>query len=92
MFALFTNHSRGSFNNRLCNLILQDMKTNMGTLDKIIRVIVAIIGGLLVYYDVVVGIYSYIVLAIVAVFLLTSLVGFCPLYGLFGMNTCKVKK
>ncbi|NNE02663.1 MAG: DUF2892 domain-containing protein [Eudoraea sp.] len=68
------------------------MKTNMGTLDKIIRVIVAIIGGLLVYYDVVVGVYSYIVLAVVAVFLLTSLIGFCPLYGLFGMNTCKAKK
>jgi len=90
--ALFADYSDGSFCNRLYNLIQLDMKTNMGTLDKVIRVIVAIIGGLLVYYDVVVGVYSYIVLAIVAIFLLTSLIGFCPLYGLFGMNTCKVKK
>lgn len=92
MSALFADHSSGSFCNRLYNLIQLNMKTNMGTLDKIIRVLVAVIAGLLVYYDVVVGVYSYILLAIVAVFLLTSLIGFCPLYGLFGMNTCKVKK
>ncbi len=68
------------------------MKTNMGTLDKIIRVIVAVIAGLLVYYEVVEGVYSYILLAVVAIFLLTSLVGFCPLYSIFGLNTCSVKK
>jgi hypothetical protein len=67
------------------------MKTNMGTLDKIIRISVAVIASLLVYYDVVEGVLSYILLAVVAIFLLTSLVGFCPIYGLFGMNTCKVK-
>jgi len=64
----------------------------MGTLDKVIRVILAVVAGLLVYYDVVEGVWSYILLTITAVFLLTSLVGFCPLYGLFGLNTCQVKK
>jgi len=68
------------------------MKANMGTLDKVIRVILAVVAGLLVYYDVVEGVWSYILLTITAVFLLTSLVGFCPLYGLFGLNTCQVKK
>jgi hypothetical protein len=68
------------------------MKANMGTLDKVVRVILAVTAGLLVYYDVVEGVWSYILLTITAVFLLTSLVGFCPLYGLFGINTCQAKK
>jgi len=64
------------------------MKTNMGTLDKVIRVIVGLLAGALVYYDVVGGVYSYILLTITAIFLLTSLIGFCPLYGIFGISTC----
>jgi hypothetical protein len=68
------------------------MKTNMGTLDKIIRVMIAVAAGLLVYFEVVQGVYSYILLTVVAIFLLTSLVGFCPLYSLFGLNTCSVNK
>jgi hypothetical protein len=68
------------------------MKTNMGTIDKIIRVIIALVAGALVYYDVVSGAYAYILLTITAIFLLTSLIGFCPLYGMFGLNTCPVNK
>lgn len=74
------------------NLILLSMKTNMSAMDKIIRVIVAVAALLLVYFEVVQGVYSYILLAIVAIFLLTSLVGFCPIYSIFGLNTCTVKK
>ncbi|GGD55756.1 YgaP family membrane protein [Muriicola marianensis] len=68
------------------------MKKNMGALDKVIRVVIALVAAALVYYDVVEGMYSYILLTITAIFLLTSLVGFCPLYGLFGLNTCPVNK
>lgn len=68
------------------------MKTNMGTLDKVIRVVVALVAAALVYYNVVEGVFSYILLVITAIFLLTSLVGFCPLYGIFGINTCPVHK
>jgi hypothetical protein len=68
------------------------MKTNMGTWDRLIRVIIALVAAALVYYDVVEGVYSYILLAITAIFLLTSLVGFCPLYGIFGLNTCPAGK
>ncbi|WP_372974222.1 DUF2892 domain-containing protein [Muriicola sp.] len=68
------------------------MKKNMGALDKVIRVVIALVAAALVYYDVVGGMYSYILLTITAIFLLTSLVGFCPLYGLFGLNTCPVNK
>ncbi|WP_299160536.1 DUF2892 domain-containing protein [uncultured Eudoraea sp.] len=68
------------------------MKRNMGRIDKIIRFTVAVIIALLVYYEVVEGAISYILLAVAAVFVLTSLTGFCPLYGVFGLNSCKVKK
>ena len=64
----------------------------MGRIDKIVRFTVAVIIALLVYYEVVEGAISYILLAVAAVFVLTSLTGFCPLYGVFGLNSCKVKK
>ena len=67
------------------------MKKNMGTLDKIIRVVVALVAAALVYYEVVGGVTSYILLVVTAIFLLTSLIGFCPLYGIFGLNTCSVR-
>ncbi|MBT8281117.1 MAG: DUF2892 domain-containing protein [Muriicola sp.] len=67
------------------------MKKNMGALDKVIRIIVGLGAAALVYYEVVTGMYSYVLLAITAIFILTSLVGFCPLYGIFGLNTCPAK-
>ena len=57
-----------------------------------VRVILALIAGLLVYFGVVDGTISYILLALASVFVLTSLVGFCPLYGIFGVDTCRRKK
>ncbi|PWK24976.1 Protein of unknown function (DUF2892) [Maribacter polysiphoniae] len=64
----------------------------MGGIDKMVRVILALIAGLLVYFGVVDGTISYILLALASVFVLTSLVGFCPLYGIFGVDTCHRKK
>jgi hypothetical protein len=64
----------------------------MGRIDKIVRFTIAVIIALLVYYEVIEGTLSYILLAVAAVFVLTSLTGFCPLYGLFGLNSCKMKK
>ena len=67
------------------------MKTNMGGIDKIIRVVIALFIGILIMADVVSGTLA-IVLGIVAVILvLTSLIGFCGLYTVFGIKTCKRK-
>lgn len=63
----------------------------MGGLDKVIRVILALVAGLLVYFEVVEGALAYILLTIVGIFVITSLVGFCPLYGIFGINSCRAK-
>lgn len=68
------------------------MKGNMGRIDKILRFTLAVIIALLVYYDMVDGVLSYILLTVAAVFVLTSLTGFCPLYGLFGISSCRIKK
>jgi hypothetical protein len=68
------------------------MKKNMGNPDKIIRLIIA--GGIAILYftGVIHGIIGIVLLILAGVFVLTSLVGFCPLYTLFGMNTCPRKE
>lgn len=65
------------------------MKKNMGATDKYIRLFVAILLSVLVYFQVLEGTLAYIALGLGAVFVLTSMMSFCPLYTLFGINTCK---
>lgn len=64
------------------------MKTNMGTTDKIIRVVLAIIFAVLYFTGTVSGTPGIILLILGIVFLTTSTISFCPLYGLFGISTC----
>ncbi|MDX1350103.1 MAG: DUF2892 domain-containing protein, partial [Putridiphycobacter sp.] len=67
-------------------------KKNMGSKDKLIRTLVAVVIAILYFTNIITGTLA-IVLAILAIiFLLTSLVNFCPLYTLFGVNTCKTKE
>lgn len=68
------------------------MKVNMGNADRIIRLIIAAVVGVLFWQGVIEGILAYVLLALAVVFVLTSLVNFCPLYSIFGISTCKVKK
>jgi len=65
------------------------MKKNMGTSDKIIRIILALIFLGLYSTETISGTLGYIGLALASVFLLTSILNFCPLYTLFGIKTCK---
>ena len=67
------------------------MKANMGTADKIIRVLIAVIIGVLIYTNVLSGTLAIVLGVLGIVFLLTSLVSFCPLYTLVGIKTCKTK-
>ena len=68
------------------------MKKNIGSMDKGVRVSVAIIIALLYFFDVIQGTLAYVLMAIAIIFLVTSFINFCPLYALLGMNTCKVKE
>lgn len=64
----------------------------MGSIDKMLRVLIAIVIAVLYYTGTISGGTAAIVLlALAAVFLLTSLLNFCPLYTIFGINTCKKK-
>lgn len=67
------------------------MKKNMGSTDKTIRIIIALAVFALYYFNVIEGTLAYVLMAFAAIFVLTSLVSFCPLYTLFGINTCKTK-
>ncbi|WP_367203796.1 DUF2892 domain-containing protein [Algoriphagus sp.] len=61
----------------------------MGNTDRAIRLVVAAILISLYFSEVLVGTIGIIALIVGVVFTLTSLVGFCPLYSPFGLNTCK---
>lgn len=63
----------------------------MGGTDRMVRFILALIVLALFYFNVVQGTLAYVLLALSGIFVLTSLVSFCPLYTLFGLNTCKLK-
>jgi hypothetical protein len=65
------------------------MKKNMGTADKVIRILVAVVVVVLYFTHVISGTLAYILLALAAIFVLTSLAGFCPLYLPFRINTSK---
>ena len=67
------------------------MKKNMGTADKMIRIVVALVLALLVYFKVVEGTLAIVLLVFAGVFVLTSFISFCPLYLPFKINTCKKK-
>lgn len=68
------------------------MKKNMGNTDRTIRILLAIIIAGLYFGNIITGTLGLVLLVLAVVFLLTSLVSFCPLYALFGLNTCPVKK
>ena len=68
------------------------MKKNMGSADKIIRVVIAAVIGVLYFTDIISGTLGIVLLVLSGVFVLTSLISFCPLYAPFGINTCAVKE
>lgn len=65
------------------------MKKNMGNTDRIIRVLLAIVFAALYFTGTVTGTLGLVLLVLGVVFVLTSVVSFCPLYTLFGMKTTK---
>lgn len=68
------------------------MKKNMGAIDRSLRLIIAAIIATLYFTNVITGTVGIILLVLGGVFLVTSFVGFCPLYSLFGASTRAVKK
>lgn len=65
------------------------MKKNMGTLDKVLRVVIAIVIGVLTFLELIPGVLGIVLGVLALVFVLTSFLSFCPLYLPFGISTCK---
>ncbi len=68
------------------------MKKNMSNTDRLIRIIIAAILVILYATGTVTGTWGIVALVVAAIFILTSLIAFCPLYAIFGISTCPAKK
>jgi uncharacterized membrane protein YccC len=68
------------------------MKKNMGSADRIIRLVIAAVVAILFFTNVISGTFGIVLLALAGVFVLTSFISFCPIYALVGINSCPVKK
>jgi membrane-bound ClpP family serine protease len=68
------------------------MKKNMGSVDRIIRAIAAIILAMLYFTGTVTGTWGIILLVLGVVLIITSMISFCPLYAILGISTCPTKE
>lgn len=68
------------------------MKKNMGSTDKVVRLSAAAVLAALYFTGTVTGTLGIIAIVAAGVFALTSLISFCPIYPILGINTCSVKK
>ncbi len=59
----------------------------MGNLDRILRFVIAIVIAVLYYTNVISGTNAIILLVVSVAFIITSFIGFCPLYSPFGIRT-----
>jgi len=64
----------------------------MGSVDRIIRILIAAVIAVLYFTNVIGGTIGIILPIVGGVFLLTSFVSSCPLYMPFGISTCKTKE
>lgn len=65
------------------------MKKNVGTVDKVIRILIAVVMAVLFFTHVIAGTIGIILLVVSGVLVLTSLISFCPIYWPFGLSTRK---
>jgi hypothetical protein len=63
------------------------MKLNMGSADRVIRIMIAAVIAVLYFTGTLTGTLGIVLLIAAGIFLLTGFIGFCPLYALLGLNT-----
>jgi hypothetical protein len=67
------------------------MKKNVGSIDKVIRILMALLVITLYFTQVISGTVAVILLIVSAILILTSVISFCPIYWPFGISTDKKK-
>jgi hypothetical protein len=67
------------------------MKKNIGTIDKAVRLGLAAIILLLYFTNVISGTLALVLIIVAMILTLTSLIGVCPFYIPFGINTIRKK-
>lgn len=65
------------------------MKPNMGTTDRVVRILIAIVIAVLYFVNIISGTIAIVLLILAGVFILTGFMSFCPLYLPFGISTRK---
>lgn len=65
------------------------MKKNMGNTDRLIRTMVAVLVAILYFTNVISGTTAIVLGILSLIFILTSIIGFCPLYLPFGLSTIR---
>jgi hypothetical protein len=64
------------------------MNKNMGTIDRVVRIVIALVFAALYFTGTVTGTLGIVLLVLGGVFVATSIISFCPLYSIFGLSTC----
>jgi len=67
------------------------MKTNVGIIDRAVRIMAAFVIIVLYFTHVITGTLAILLLVLAGIFILTGLIRFCPLYLPFGINTWNKK-
>ena len=65
------------------------MKKNVNSIDKVIRILLAIVFGILILTNQVAGTFAIVLGIFAVVLLLTSFLSFCPIYALLNISTLK---
>ncbi len=63
------------------------MKKNMGVIDKVVRILIAVVLVVLYFTHIITGTLGIIMLILSGILVLTSIIGICPLYVPFGLST-----
>jgi hypothetical protein len=67
------------------------MKKNVGTIDKVIRILLAVVIAILYFTHIISGTLAILLLILAGIFILTSLVSICPIWMALGIKTTKTE-
>jgi drug/metabolite transporter superfamily protein YnfA len=67
------------------------MTKNLGSIDRILRIVLGITFGILYFTGVTTGTLGIVLAALGGVFIATSLISWCPIYAVLGIKTCPAK-